>query len=161
MNDEEMKKVIADIIYHTGCTGACCECEYSKVSEADTYCKALLKANALIAAGVQILPCKVGDKVYGVDFTDCEDRHATDPKRKREIFNTCVKMNGECHKCKYSLPAIEEFICTHIQIGRNGIEGSNILIVGEKNENYSENNVFMTRTEAEARLAELKGEQKR
>ena len=52
MTNEELKKKIADIIYHTGCTGACCECEYSKVSEADTYCKALHKADALIAAGI-------------------------------------------------------------------------------------------------------------
>lgn len=52
MNNEELKKKIADIIYHTGCTGACCECDYSKVSDADTYCKALLKADALVAAGI-------------------------------------------------------------------------------------------------------------
>jgi len=52
MNNDELKKKIADIIYHTGCTGACCECDYSKHSDADTYCKAMLKASALIAAGV-------------------------------------------------------------------------------------------------------------
>ncbi len=52
MNNDELKKKIVDIIYHTGCTGACCECAYSKVSDADTYCKALLKADALIAAGI-------------------------------------------------------------------------------------------------------------
>ena len=52
MNNDELKKKIADIIYHTGCTGACCECDYSKYSDADTYCKAMLKASALIAAGI-------------------------------------------------------------------------------------------------------------
>ena len=52
MNNDELKKKIADIIYHTGCTGACCECDYSKHSDADTYCKAMLKASALIAAGI-------------------------------------------------------------------------------------------------------------
>ena len=52
MNNDELKKKIADIIYHTGCTGACCECDYSKHSDADTYCKAILKASALIEAGI-------------------------------------------------------------------------------------------------------------
>lgn len=52
MNNDELKKKIAYIIYHTGCTGACCECDYSKHSDADTYCKAMLKASALIAAGI-------------------------------------------------------------------------------------------------------------
>lgn len=52
MEEKGTREKIADIIYHTGCTGACCECDYSKVSDADTYCKALLKADALIAAGL-------------------------------------------------------------------------------------------------------------
>ena len=52
MTEQELREKIAKIIYHTGCTGACCECDYSKVSDADTYCKALLKADALIAAGI-------------------------------------------------------------------------------------------------------------
>ena len=89
MTNEELKKKIADIIYHTGCTGACCECEYSKVSEADTYCKALLKANALIAAGygdvkeikyrvrraekaLYIACCETAEIIFKDDF----DRHA-------------------------------------------------------------------------------------
>ena len=38
------------------------------------------------------LPCKVGDKVYGVGFTDCEDSRTTDEKKKRQIFNVCMKM---------------------------------------------------------------------
>lgn len=106
------------------------------------------------------LPCKVGDKVYGVGFTDCEDGHTTNEKKKRQIFNVCMKMGGNCEKCKYSLPAIEEFTCTHIQLGDCGIEGKSILIVGDRNENYTENNVFTTREAAEARLNELKGEKK-
>lgn len=52
MTEQELREKIAKIIYHIGCTGACCECDYSKVSDADTYCKALLKADALIAAGI-------------------------------------------------------------------------------------------------------------
>ena len=102
-------------------------------------------------------PCKVGDKVYGVGFTDCEDGHTTNEKKKRQIFNVCMKMGGTCEKCKYSLPAIEEFTCTHIQLGACGIYGQSVLIVGDRNENYTENNVFTTREAAEARLAELKG----
>ena len=105
------------------------------------------------------LPCKVGDKVYGVGFTDCEDGHTTNEKKKRQIFNVCMKMGGNCENCKYSLPAIEEFTCTHIQLGACGIYGQSVLIVGDRNENYTENNVFTTREAAEARLAELKGEE--
>ena len=106
------------------------------------------------------LPCKVGDKVYGVGFTDCEDSRTTDEKKKRQIFNVCMKMGGNCEKCKYRRPQIEEFVCTHIQLGDCGIEGKSILIVGDRNENYTANNVFTTSEAAEARLAELKGEEK-
>ena len=105
------------------------------------------------------LPCKVGDKVYGVGFTDCEDGHTTDEKKKRQIFNVCMKMGGNCEKCKYRRPQIEEFVCTHIQLGDCGIYGQSVLIVGDRNENYTENNVFTTREAAEVRLAELKGEE--
>ena len=105
------------------------------------------------------LPCKVGDKVYGVGFTDCEDGHTTNEKKKRQIFNVCMKMGGNCEKCKYRRPQIEEFVCTHIQLGDCGIEGKSILIVGDRNENYTENNVFTTREAAEARLKELGGRQ--
>lgn len=101
------------------------------------------------------LPCKVGDKVYGVGFTDCEDSRTTDEKKKRQIFNVCMKMGGNCEKCKYRRPQIEEFVCTHIQLGDCGIEGKSILIVGDRNENYTANNVFTTSEAAEARLAEL------
>ena len=104
------------------------------------------------------LPCKVGDKVYGVGFTDCEDSRTTDEKKKRQIFNVCMKMGGNCEKCKYRRPQIEEFVCTHIQLGDCGIEGKSILIVGDRNENYTANNVFTTSEAAEARLNELKGE---
>ena len=106
------------------------------------------------------LPCKVGDKVYGVGFTDCEDSRTTDEKKKRQIFNVCMKMGGNCEKCKYRRPQIEEFVCTHIQLGDCGIEGKSILIVGDRNENYTANNVFTTSEAALARLAELKGEKK-
>lgn len=70
MNNEELKKKIADIIYHTGCTGACCECDYSKVSDADTYCKALLKADALVAAGIgDVGEWKAYSKVHRIVIT--------------------------------------------------------------------------------------------
>lgn len=52
MTEQGLIEKIAKIIYRTSCTGACCECDYSKVSDADTYCKALLKADALIAADI-------------------------------------------------------------------------------------------------------------
>ena len=103
------------------------------------------------------LPCSVGTTVYGVGFFDCEDAYTEDKKKKREIFNYCMKMNGDCEKCKYRRPSIEEFVCTHIQIGACGLGGQKILIVGEKNENYTVGNIYLTREAALARLAELKG----
>ena len=93
--------------------------------------------------------------IYGVGFFDCEDAYTEDKKKKREIFHHCMKMNGDCEKCKYRRPSIEEFVCTHIQIGACGVGGQKILIVGEKNENYTGENIYLTREAAEARLAEL------
>ena len=104
------------------------------------------------------LPCRVGTTVYGVGFFDCEDAYTEDEKKKREIFHHCMKMNGDCEKCKYRRPSIEEFVCTHIQIGACGLGGQKILIVGEKNENYTGGDIYLTREAAEVRLAELKGE---
>ena len=134
-------------------------------SYADTlaYIERLKAENAELRARLERaveLPCKVGDKVYGVGFTDCEDSRTTDEKKKRQIFNVCMKMGGNCEKCKYRRPQIEEFVCTHIQLGDCGIEGKSILIVGDRNENYTANNVFTASEAAEARLAELKGEKK-
>ena len=106
------------------------------------------------------VPCLVGDTVFGVGFFDCEDAYTEDEKKKREIFHHCMKMNGNCEKCKFGHPSIEQFVCTHIQISACGLDGQKILIVGEKNENYTEKNIFLTREAAEARLAELKGENK-
>ena len=124
----------------------------------EQYAKYLEAENAQLRARLEKtveLPCKVGDTVYGVGFTDCEDSHTTDEKKKRQIFNVCMKMGGNCEKCKYRCPQIEEFVCTHIQLGACGIYGQSILIVGDRNENYTANNVFTTLEAAEARLKEL------
>lgn len=133
------------------------KCVIADISE---QCELLKAENAALRERLSKaveLPCKIGDTVYGIGFTDCDDRTETDPKIKKKIFNTCLIMGGHCEKCKYGHMAIEEFVCTHIQIGENGIMGSNVLVVGEKNENYHSENVFTTREAAEARLAELKG----
>lgn len=136
------------------------KCVIADISE---QCEQLKAENAALKERLEKaveLPCKVGDKVYGVGFTDCEDSRTTDEKKKRQIFNVCMKMGGNCEKCKYRRPQIEEFVCTHIQLGDCGIEGKSILIVGDRNENYTANNVFTTREAALVRLAELKGEKK-
>lgn len=136
------------------------KCVIADISE---QCEQLKAENAALRERLDKaveLPCKVGDKVYGVGFTDCEDSRTTDEKKKRQIFNVCMKMGGNCEKCKYRRPQIEEFVCTHIQLGDCGIEGKSILIVGDRNENYTANNVFTTSEAAEARLNELKGEKK-
>lgn len=133
------------------------------IADISAQCKQLESENAELRERLDKaieLPCKVGDKVYGVGFTDCEDSRTTDEKKKRQIFNVCMKMGGNCEKCKYRRPQIEEFVCTHIQLGDCGIEGKSILIVGDRNENYTANNVFTTSEAAEARLNELKGEKK-
>ena len=94
-------------------------------------------------------PCKVGDTVYGVDFTDCKERYTTDEKEKRKIFNVCMTMSGGCDKCKYSIPAAHKFICTQIQIAEE------CYVVGAKCENYRFENVFLTEEAAKARLKKL------
>lgn len=104
------------------------------------------------------LPCKVGDRVYGVAYIDCALEHAKTEKERKEILKVCDEMSGYCEKCKYSLPAVEDFVCTQIQIGDCGIEGESVLIIGKKNENYTPKNIFTNRTEAEKRLAELQNQ---
>ena len=119
--------------------------------------------NAALRAALHravVLPCGVGDIVYGIGVTDCDDAHTTDEKQKREIFNDCMKMSGHCEKCKHGHLAITEFVCTHIQIGENGIGNSNILVVGKNYENYTAKNVFTSREAAEAKLKELEGGRK-
>lgn len=100
------------------------------------------------------LPCRVGDTVYGVDFTECQSKYATTEKEKRKIFNECVTRSGDCDKCKYGIPAVHKFICTQIQIA----EDKYTYVVGAKCENYRFENVFLTKEEAEARLKELREE---
>lgn len=97
------------------------------------------------------LPCRVGDTVYGVDFTECQSKYATTEKEKRKIFNVCTNMNGSCDKCKYSIPAVHKFVCTQIQIA----EDKYTYVVGAKCENYRFENVFLTQEAAEARVKEL------
>ena len=98
------------------------------------------------------LTCKVGDTVYGVGFTDCMRRHVSTGKEKRRIFNECVKMDADCKKCKYGIPAIEKFVCTQIQLCGDKYT----YIVGKRYKNYRPDDVFLTQEEAEARLKELR-----
>ena len=97
------------------------------------------------------LPCRVGDTVYGVDFTECQSKYATTEREKRKIFNECVTRSGDCDKCKYGIPAVHKFVCRQIQIA----EEKYTFVVGAKCENYRFENVFVTQEEAEARLKEL------
>ncbi len=96
------------------------------------------------------LPCTVGDTVYGVGMLSCNDKDATDEKLKRKIYNECVKRSGRCDGCKYALPAIEEFVCTQIQIAHDGI-----WICGAKAEMHLASKIFTDKITAEARLKEL------
>lgn len=107
------------------------------------------------------LPCKVGDRVYGVGYTDCALQYAETKQEKQEISKVCYGMNGRCDKCKYSLPAVEEFVCTQIQIGNCGIDGVDVLVVGGRCENYFSKDICKTPEEAKARLAEIKGGEKK
>ena len=102
------------------------------------------------------LPCKVGDTVYGVGFTCCMKLYASTKQEKRKICNECVKMDAECHKCKYGIPAIEKFVCTQIQL----CDDKYTYIVGKRYKNYRPDDVFLTQEEAEARLKELQEEKK-
>ena len=102
------------------------------------------------------LPCRVGDTVYGVDFTECPIKYATTETEKRKIFNECITRSGDCDKCKYGMPAVHKFVCTQIQIA----EEKYTFVVGAKCEKYRFENVFLTREAAEARLKELQEEKK-
>lgn len=138
-----------------------CKAKYeAKIARLTAENDSLKSENAELHAKLKkavVLPCKVGDKVYGIGYTDCSLQHAKTEQEKQKISKFCYKMNGRCDKCKYSLPAIEEFVCTQIQIGDCGIDGVDVLVVGDKCENYLAKNIRKTPEEAEARLAELKG----
>lgn len=101
------------------------------------------------------LPCKVGDTVYGVGMFACKDKDVTDKTLKRKIFNECMKRNGKCDGCKYAAPAIEEFVCTQIQIAHDGI-----WVCGAKAEMHLASKIFTDKAQAEARLKELQEERK-
>lgn len=96
------------------------------------------------------LPCKVGDTVYIVGNYDCADGHTEDEKLKHKIYLQCVKIGGDCDRCKYSAPKMEEFKCTHIQISTEGI-----LVCGEKERSFLSDRIFTDKAQAEARLKEL------
>jgi len=101
------------------------------------------------------LPCKVGDTVYVVGNYDCMQGHTEDRKLQRKIYLHCVKLGGDCDRCKYAIPAMEDFVCTHIQISTKGI-----LVCGEKCQGYLSDRIFTDKEQAEARLKELQREQK-
>lgn len=173
MNNDELKKKIADIIYHTGCTGACCECDYSKHSDADTYCKAILKASALIAAGIG-------------DVKEAETENAALRERLEKSVEFPFKLGNRVWLFHYDEETeLPDEVVSNLFIGGNKkyaflsprvyagklITKPNALCqyyFGEykKFEDecdcdvipYSE--CFKTREEAEARLAELKGEER-
>ena len=90
--------------YTNECDGDCYAEMYARLEEFEDK----------IESGLLVeLPCKVGDMVYGVDYTECQSKYATTEKEKRKIFNVCMTMSGSCDKCKYSIPAVHKFVCTH------------------------------------------------
>jgi len=98
------------------------------------------------------LPYKVGDTVYSVGNFDCAQVHTEDEKLQRRIYLHCVKLGGDCDRCKYATPKIEEFECTHIQISKEGM-----LVCGKDCQGYYSDRIFVDKTQAETRLKELQG----
>ncbi len=155
MNNDELKKKIADIIYHTGCTGACCECDYSKCSDADIYCKAMLKADALIEAGIG-------------DVKEAETENAA----LRERLEKSVELPVNIGDVKYLISSDkscvleEKVIAVQVTKYEYSIEVDEIdtknqygTIESFKIKQWNSNMFFKAREEAESRLAELKGEE--
>ncbi len=120
-----------------------------KVTEEEILTLSKLK-NKLESGELIELPCEVGDTVYVVGIFDCQGRHITDKELKRKIFDTCMDRNGQCDGCEYSLPSIEEFVCTNIQIDHDGI-----WVCGAKEEMHLASKVFTDKEAAKARLKEL------
>lgn len=117
----------------------------------DPFYNRLAELEDKLESGLLIeLPCKIGDTVYGIDYTYCADKDAADEKTKRKIYVECVKKGGRCKRCKYSRLAIEEFVCTNIQISEDPM-----LVVGEKMESYTVSQILTSREAAEVRLREL------
>ena len=73
-------------------------------------------------------PCKVGDKVYGVGFTDCEDGHTTNEKKKRlEKYFCLIPLYQNVLPFIFSSHLFWPKFRTPdhgLQIGRRGKEGS-------------------------------------
>ena len=156
MNNDELKKKIADIIYHTGCTGACCECDYSKHSDADTYCKAMLKASALVAAGIG-------------DVKEAETENAA----LRERLEKSVELPVNISDVKYIISSdkscvLEEKVIAvqatkyeyNVEVDEIDTKNQYGTIEGFKIKQWNGDMFFKTREAAEARLAELKGEER-
>ena len=138
MNNDELKKKIADIIYHTGCTGACCECDYSKYSDADTYCKAMLIAAALIEAGIG-------------DVTEAETENAALRERLEKLYDKKVIAN--------MLPRLFSCPCNFTPLDEEMFDYCNDDCVMEDAVCWERViDKEMRGKEAEARLAEMKGE---
>ena len=138
MNNDELKKKIADIIYHTGCTGACCECDYSKHSDADTYCKAMLKASALIAAGIG-------------DVKEAETENAALRERLEKLYDKKVIANmlARLFSCPCNFTPLDEEMfdyCNDDCVMEDAVCWERVI------------DKEMRGKEAEARLAEMKGE---
>lgn len=100
---------------------------------------------------IKQFPCKIGDRVYSVGPFSCKNKDFTDKATEHEIFTECVKRKGKCDGCKYAMPAIEEYVCTQIQIAHDGI-----WICGAKAETHLASRIFTDKAQAEARLKELR-----
>ncbi len=138
MNNDELKKKIADIIYHTGCTGACCECDYSKCSDADIYCKAMLKADALIEAGIG-------------DVKEAETENAALRERLEKLYDKKVIANmlARLFSCPCNFTPLDEEMfdyCNDDCVMEDAVCWERVI------------DKEMRGKEAEARLAEMKGE---
>lgn len=138
MNNDELKRKIADIIYHTGCTGACCECDYSKCSDADIYCKAMLKADALIEAGIG-------------DVKEAETENAALRERLEKLYDKKVIANmlARLFSCPCNFTPLDEEMfdyCNDDCVMEDAVCWERVI------------DKEMRGKEAEARLAEMKGE---
>lgn len=69
-----MRDRLIELLKQKICPGPCFKCEYydAELKRPREYCAAESRADHLLANGVIVPPCKVGDKVYMIDDYDCE-----------------------------------------------------------------------------------------
>lgn len=80
-----------------------------------------------------VLPCNIGDTVYGVSCC-CPLDNIDGLYVPTGIIEHCNSISKQCAKCKYAMPCIAEFVCSEIRFERH----NRIHVCGDRGEHYLE-----------------------